>query len=38
MHGLLIRFVDADRLHTEWEYYRDGKAAGKHKFDVIRKK
>jgi len=38
MHGLLIRFVDSDRLHTEWEYYRGGKAAGKHQFDLIRKK
>jgi hypothetical protein len=38
MHNCRIRFVDADHLHAEWEYYVDGKAAGKHTFDLVRKK
>ena len=29
MHDYRVRFVDSDHLHCEWEYYRDGKAAGK---------
>ena len=27
MHTAHIRFVDADHFHTEWQLYRDGKAA-----------
>jgi hypothetical protein len=38
MHGYRVRFVDANRFHGEWEYYRDGKSAGKHTFDLVRKK
>jgi hypothetical protein len=38
MHDCRIRFVDSDHLHTEWEYYKDGKAAGKHAFDLVRVK
>jgi len=38
MHGYRVRFVDTDRIHGEWEYYRDGKSAGKHTFDLVRKK
>jgi hypothetical protein len=38
MHDYRVRFVDADHLHGEWEYYMDGKAAGKHTFDLVRKK
>jgi hypothetical protein len=38
MHNYWVRFVDADHLHAEWEYYVDGKAAGKHVFDLVRKK
>jgi hypothetical protein len=38
MHSALIRFGDADHLHTEWELYKKGKAAEKYKFDLVRKK
>jgi hypothetical protein len=38
MHDARIRFVDANHLHTEWELYRDGKAAEVYKFDLVRKK
>jgi hypothetical protein len=38
MHGCLFRFVGPDQLHTEWELYRDGKAAEKFNFDLVRKK
>jgi len=38
IHCGRIRFVDADRIHSEWEYYINGKAAGKHAFDLVRKK
>jgi hypothetical protein len=38
MHDALIRFVDADHLHTEWELYQKGKAAQKYKFDLVRVK
>jgi hypothetical protein len=38
MHGYRVRFVDSNRIHGEWEYYRDGKSAGKHTFDLVRKK
>jgi len=38
MHNALIRFVGPDQLHSEWELYKDGKAAEKHKIDLVRKK
>ena len=38
VHDGRIRFLDADHLHTEWEHYADGKAAGKYVFDLVRKK
>ncbi len=38
IHDGVIRFVDADHIHSEWEYYANGKAAGKHAFDLVRKK
>jgi hypothetical protein len=38
MHGYRIRFVDADRIHAECEFYQDGKPAGKHTLDLVRKK
>jgi hypothetical protein len=38
MHNYRVRFVDADHIKGEWEYYQDGKAAGKHTFDLVRKK
>jgi hypothetical protein len=38
MHGYRVRFLDSNRLHGEWEYYRDGKSAGKHIFDLVRRK
>lgn len=38
MHSCRVRFVDADRLHFEWESYRDGKPAENHTFDLVRKK
>jgi hypothetical protein len=38
MHSARIRFVDADHLQGEWELYVDGKPAGKHTFDLVRKK
>jgi hypothetical protein len=38
MHNALIRFSGPDQLHTEWQLYRDGKAAEKYKFDLVRKK
>ncbi len=38
MHNYRVRFVDADHLHGEWDYYTDGKSAGKHVFDLVRKK
>lgn len=37
MHDCRIRFVDGNRLHTEWEYYDGGKAVNKHGFDLVRK-
>jgi hypothetical protein len=38
MHSLHIRFVDADHVHTKWQLFRDGKAAEKYEFNLIRKK
>jgi hypothetical protein len=38
MHGYRVRFVDADHLHGEWQFYVGGKAAEKHTFDLVRKK
>jgi hypothetical protein len=36
MHDYRVRFLDSDHLHADWQYYRDGKAAGKHEFDLVR--
>src|SRR5262249_42997613 len=36
MHGYRVRFVDSNHLQARWEYYRDGKSAGKHEFDLVR--
>jgi hypothetical protein len=36
MHGVRIRFVDADHIHSEWQLYRDGKAAEVYKIDLVR--
>ncbi len=38
IHEGKIRFVDADHLHSEWAYFADGKEAGRHSFDLVRKK
>lgn len=38
IHNGKIRFLDADHLKSEWEFYTDGKPAGKHSFDLVRKK
>jgi hypothetical protein len=38
MHGYEVRFVDSDHIVGEWEYYQGGKSAGKHTFDLVRKK
>jgi hypothetical protein len=38
MHRYRLRFVDADHIHGEWEYYDGGKAAGTHIFDLTRAK
>ncbi len=38
IHGGVIRFVDADHIHSEWEFHVNGKVADKHVFDLIRKK
>jgi hypothetical protein len=38
MHDAVIRFIDDDHIHSEWEYFVDGKAGGKHSFDLVRKK
>jgi hypothetical protein len=38
IHGGRIRMVDADHLRSEWDYWQDGKSAGKHVFELVRKK
>ncbi len=38
MHRVRIRFVDEDHFHTEWQLYRQGKAADLYQFDLVRKK
>jgi len=38
IHGGRIRLIDADHLQSEWEYWQDGKSAGKHDFELVRKK
>jgi hypothetical protein len=38
MHDYRVRFLGSDHIHAEWEYYREGKAAGKHEFDLVRTK
>jgi len=38
IHNGKIRFVDADHLQSEWEFYTDGKPAAKHSFDLVRNK
>jgi hypothetical protein len=37
IHGGMIRFVDANHLHSEWEFYVDGKPGRKHTFDLVKK-
>jgi hypothetical protein len=36
MHDGLLRFIDDNHIHSEWEYYLDGKPGGKHSFDLVR--
>jgi hypothetical protein len=38
IHGYRGRFVSPDQLRGEWQHYRDGMAAGKPVFDLVRKK
>ncbi len=38
IHGGKIRFLGADRIHSEWTAYRAGKPAATHGFDLVRKK
>jgi hypothetical protein len=38
IHGGVIRFVDADHIHSEWYMYVDGKQAQTHGSDLVRKK
>ncbi len=38
IHGGLLRFVDADCIHSEWEFHANGALADKHVFDLVRKK
>lgn len=38
MHQARIRFVDDNHVHSEWELFADGKPAGKHSIDLVRKK
>jgi len=38
IHNGRIRFVDADHIQSEWEFYSGGKRANKHSFELVRKK
>jgi len=38
IHGVVFRVVDGDHMESEWESYKDGKAADTMKFVVARKK
>lgn len=38
IHGGRIRPIDADHLHTEWDFYVHGKLAHTHTFDLVRRK
>ena len=38
MHGVRFRFSDPDHFHTEWQLYRQGKAADVYAFELVRKK
>jgi len=38
MHGCKVRFIDADHLHSEWDFFQAGKSAGKHTIDLVRRK
>jgi hypothetical protein len=38
MHRATIRLVDDDHFTSEWELFKDGKAAGNHGFSVVRVK
>jgi len=38
IHGVVFRVVDDDHIESEWESYKDGKAADSLKFVVARKK
>ena len=38
MHQVTFTFVDADHLKTDWVLYKEGKPAGTHSFELLRKK
>jgi hypothetical protein len=38
IHGGVIRFVDADHIHSEWYMFNDGKQSETHGSDLVRKK
>ncbi len=38
IHGARFRLLDADHVESEWEDYKDGKAAGSMKFLLTRKR
>lgn len=38
IHGGVIRFLDGNRLHSEWDFYAGGKLQDKHSFDLVKKK
>jgi hypothetical protein len=38
IHGGFIRFIDADHVHSEWDFYSKGKLKDKHVLDLVRKK
>jgi hypothetical protein len=38
IHGGVVRFIDADHLHAEWDFYVDGKSSQKHSFDLVKRK
>lgn len=38
IHGGRVRFVDGDHIQSEWVVYAGGKQAGKHAFELVRRK
>jgi hypothetical protein len=38
IHGGVVRFIDADHIHSEWDFYVDGKSGQKHSFDLVKRK